>query len=286
MPAQGAHYDNLTQYWPGSRALASPTHINTTRARSPACRCWLSTGQIARRSSPCRERKILEFTPAGSHPLLWLSPRARFEAGQAIRGGIPLCAPWFGPHPADSNKPNHGFARNLPWQLTAATVTEGDELSLCFDLRADEYSRRLYPFDFALQLELRLGTTLTLALTISNHSAETMPVSWALHSYFPVDELAKVRLSGLSGLASVDNTNGQSLPPLAGELIFSGEVDRFFTGAPKRLQLNSQPPLIIEGDNCPTVITWNPGRDKAAQMADIGAEHIAGLCLRRTRRGL
>ena len=226
--------------------------------------------------------QILEFSPAGSPPLLWLSPGARFEPGQAIRGGIPLCAPWFGPHPTDSNKPNHGFARNQPWQLTTAAVTEDDELSLCFTLEAGEYSRRLYPFDFTLQLEMRLGTALTQTLTISNHSAETMPFSWALHSYFPVEDLAKVRLSGLSGLASVDNTNGRSLPPLAGELCFSGEVDRFFTGASKKLQLNNQPPLLIEGDNCPTVITWNPGREKAAQMADIGVEHFTGfVCVER-----
>ena len=226
--------------------------------------------------------QILEFVPRHGAPLLWLSPRARFIAGEPIRGGIPVCAPWFGRHPTDSSKPSHGFARNRPWQLTDVASLDDGELILHFCLHADEQSRRLFPFDFSMQLELQLGNALNLSFTVINHSNESMPVSWALHSYFPVEELSTVRIDGLTGLASVDNARGQRLPPLAGPLAFEGEVDRFFTGAPTRQSLSGPSPLSIEGDNCPTVITWNPGRDKAAQMPDIGAEHYTGfVCVER-----
>ena len=60
---------------------------------------------------------VCAWGPRGGEPVIWMSAGSAFEAGRPIRGGVPLCFPWFGPHPTNPGRAPHGFARLLRWTL-------------------------------------------------------------------------------------------------------------------------------------------------------------------------
>lgn len=216
--------------------------------------------------------QLLSFTPKGSDDLLWLSPNAVFAPGQAIRGGIPVCLPWFGVNREDPSKQKHGFVRNRDWQLLGANSDhEGrTHLTLGYDYAGDE--PELFPHPFRATLTAVLGATLTLTLSVQNRDSCPMPLSWAWHSYFPVDNLDTVCVSGLDGIDYLDNTQGLSRQHQHGPVQFKGEVDRVYESVPALQQIQGQPAISLHGSGCDTAIVWNPGAANSAQMGDLGTE--------------
>ena len=214
---------------------------------------------------------LLEFTPVGAAPLLWLSPNCVFTAGNALRGGVPVCLPWFGPNREDPSKPKHGFARNTPWNLTSVTDNGGAGCELTFTLVSAPNA--LFAYAFTAQLKMTLGKTAKLELSMSNTDSKAFACSWALHSYHPVSSLEKVRVKGLSGRDYLDNLEGHARKHQAEDVRFDGEVDRVFPGIENSLSIeeaDSTKPITITHHNCPSVIVWNPGATNAAKIADIG----------------
>jgi len=215
--------------------------------------------------------QVLHYAPLGQPPLLWLSERSRFEAGKAIRGGIPLCWPWFGDHPSDPALPAHGFARTAPWTLRDCA---DDGASTCLTLGLDDSpaSRRLWPFAFGLTLHIRLHRALTLTLTSHNRSDRPMPLTEALHSYFAVADSTRTRITGLEGRRYRDKLNQLRSGVQAGPLDIDGAIDRVYLNSPRKLAIedpgNGRRILIQQAGGRSTVV-WNPGRDKAAAMADM-----------------
>ena len=213
--------------------------------------------------------QLLEFKTIGSSPLLWLSPNCNFTPGTALRGGIPICLPWFGPNEQDPKKPKHGFARNRNWALQQAKQdADGNyELLFIFHSTADA----LFAFDFSAQLRMTLGTSAKLELSVSNEDQRAFDCSWALHSYHPVSSLADVQVIGLAERTYLDNLEAHAAKHQQGNLRFVGEVDRVFPGVANALTIDGSPAINITHENCPSVITWNPGAENAAKIADIGA---------------
>lgn len=225
---------------------------------------------------------LLEFTRKNGTDLLWLSPNAIFAEGKAIRGGIPVCLPWFGLTSKAPSKPKHGFVRNQDWQLTAIHEPDADTTELVFGFNASEEDFTLFPHAFSAQLTLRLSQQIDIQLKVSNHSDSKAEFSWALHSYHPVDNLAGVRVSGLSDLSYLDNLQGLKPVRQEGDIRFHSEVDRVYESVPAAQQIIGTPHLIITGENCPTAIVWNPGADNAAVMGDVGEEiHQQFICVER-----
>ena len=216
--------------------------------------------------------QILEFTPKGAAPLLWLSPNAIFSPGAAIRGGIPVCLPWFGVNQQDPEKPKHGFARTRDWELVALAQTDTDTttLLLAFDYQAEQPHLFSYPFRAALKITL--GKQLTLDLTIANCGSKNMPLSWALHSYHPRSDLAETQVEGLQNRNYLDNTDALKTKRQADPGIsFTGEVDRVYESVGGTQSITGKPQITISGTCSETVIVWNPGAANAAHMSDIGA---------------
>lgn len=213
--------------------------------------------------------QLLEFKPAGGSPLLWLSPNCNFTPGVALRGGIPVCLPWFGPNEQDPKKPKHGFARNRDWTMQAAERHPDGTYELVFGFTSA--ANELFAFNFSAQLRMTLGKAARLELLVSNDDQQPFDCSWALHSYHPVSSLADVEVIGVADRTYLDNLEAHAVKHQPGNLRFAGEVDRVFPAVENPLTINGTPSIHITHANCPSVVTWNPGAENAAKIADIGA---------------
>lgn len=226
---------------------------------------------------------VIAFRPHGEAPVLFLSERSQFRAGKAIRGGIPLCWPWFGPHASEPDKPQHGFARNMPWAVERVSALPGGETEVVLGLSDDEATRALWPHAFALRLEVIVGSALSVALTARNLAAAPVTCTAALHTYLAVGDIARVRVDGLDGCAYVDKVDGGRRKVQSGPLMFSGETDRVVLGtaAPVAIAdavLNRRITIRAEGSR--STVVWNPWIDKARAMSDFGDdEHLRMLCV-------
>ncbi len=223
--------------------------------------------------------QLLSFSNAEGTPLLWLSPRCRFEAGKALRGGIPVCLPWFGPHP-DADKPQHGFARTTDWALKQVAQADNGRCELWFELRHEADAQ--FEQDFTAGLRMALGKEIELELSLTNDSPQPANFTWALHSYLPVETLSAVRVPVLAGRDYLDNLQSHARVTQSGPLTFEDEVDRVFPGVDSEVILEPQPRIRLTHENCPSLITWNPGPQKAAGMDDMGEDNERGfVCLER-----
>ncbi len=211
--------------------------------------------------------QLLEFTPKGGESLLWLSPKCHFQLGKSLRGGVPICLPWFGDHPTDPGKPSHGFARTSEWTLDTANL-DSERCELVFSLIHE--ANELFPFDFTARLTMRLNQKVEIILELHNTGSAAFDTSWAMHSYFNISDLDKVSVGGLENLQYADKVQNYSNFTQSSALTFTGEVDRVFEDVDTFLDINSEPSIHIEHYNCPSVIVWNPGAELASRMSDVG----------------
>lgn len=212
--------------------------------------------------------QLLQFSTISGQPLLWLSPNCNFTPGVALRGGIPVCLPWFGVNAQDPKKPKHGFARNETWQLSSATLLDDDSAELIFSFVST--ANALFEFNFTSELKMTLGKSAKLELKVTNTDVNSFACSWALHNYHPVRSLSDVRVKGLAGKMYLDNLESYAEKFQAEDVNFPSEVDRVFYNVDNSLTISGSPNISITHHNCPSVIVWNPGAN-AATIADIGA---------------
>lgn len=219
---------------------------------------------------------LFAWQPAGEQPVLWLSDASAFQRGTAIRGGVPVCWPWFGP----AGEPSHGFARTSDFELTACTEDEqGAQLE--FTLRGDERTRAIWPHDFTLSVRFRLGRTCEISLEAQGEFEST----GALHSYLAVGGIEGVQVSGLGGryINVVDDTEGRQDGPLR----FPGRIDHVYT-EPEAVSRIEDPALdrVIEvhHHDHSDVVSWNPGPELSRSMADLTDQGYEGFVCVETAR--
>ncbi len=226
--------------------------------------------------STCRARvalqgvHLMEWTPAGQPAGLYLSPQAVYEAGKAIRGGVPICWPWFGPHPTDTTLPLHGFVRTRQWEMASATEDEIG-VKLKFILADSAETRQLWPHAFQLELVMHLGATLELALRMTNTDAAAVTITSALHSYLSVGDINRVAIQGLDGAEYQDRVGPPRLCRQVGAVTFSEEVDREYVHAGK-LQVDDSAldrGWQVEGNGSQCTVVWNPWEAKSRRLADL-----------------
>ncbi|MDK2125096.1 D-hexose-6-phosphate mutarotase [Parachitinimonas caeni] len=242
--------------------------------------------RLCRATLSVQGAQVLKFESRASNtPMLWVSRDALFEPGRAIRGGIPLCWPWFNAHPDNPGLPSHGFARNLDWRLESADILPSGEARVVFCLEDSEQSRQWWPHAFKATLVLTLGLQLQLAFSVSNTGDDAFDMSYALHSYFPVSDLNNVRVEGLDGRCFIDQLQGNARRMQSGPVQIAGETDAIYLDVPDTLILvDGNRMRRVTADNMPCAVVWNPGPHKAARMADLGDDEYAGmLCVERGR---
>lgn len=227
--------------------------------------------------------QLLEFVrKSDNSPLLWCSPNAIFQKNKAVRGGIPVCFPWFGAHATDTSKPNHGFVRENDWHLEKASNLDDGAALLRFSFNSCTETLNLFPHAFKTTLEFTLGNSIGIQLSVKNLSDAEMPCSWALHSYLPVSHVDEVEIHGLDGNEYLDTVGVPTVRKQTGAVTFSGEVDRVYRDVGEAQIIQCQKSLRISGHDCPTAIVWNPGAELASGMADLGEMASKGfVCLER-----
>ncbi|MEH6389960.1 D-hexose-6-phosphate mutarotase [Pseudomonas profundi] len=227
---------------------------------------------------------IVSCVPAGEEPLLWMSPVDPEEPGKPLRGGIPICWPWFaGERPG----PAHGIARTSPWILTD-TNSAPHQLRLLLELPEKTISQQLPDEKWRLQAEFLLGQSLSINLTTTNVGDTPQVLSQALHTYLPVHSIHSTQLWGLEGASYVDQVSGVASNMQHGAVTFSGEVDRIYYDHPSPLQLEhgeSQRVMVSRGGSQSAVV-WNPWIDKSARLSQFPDDGYLGMvCIEAANAG-
>ena len=221
---------------------------------------------------------LTHWQPAHTaHPVLYTSPSAIYREGKAIRGGIPICWPWFNAHPTAPDKhPSHGVARNQFWKLTACSVENG-QVKIILTLPATPEISAHVPFAYELEATFLIGTTCSINLTTINRSSQNQPLGGALHTYLALSNISKTHITGLQNTPYLDTTVTPEETNLQEEenLIIAEEVDRIYYGTENTLLLkDSQWNRVIEvsKENSLSTVIWNPWLEKATALADMPNE--------------
>ena len=210
------------------------------------------------------------------HPVLWMSSNARHEKGRSIRGGVPICWPWFGAHSTDSTLCMHGFARVIPWQLVDADTLKNGATRLTLQMMETAESRRQLSYPYALCLTITVGETLRMELATTNKASHPFMVGEAFHTYFNISDIADIQIKGLEDTLYSDKVFNFERRVQSNPIKFNGEFDRVY------LNTGDDCTIVDEGlhrviriakSHSNSTVIWNPWADKAAQMSDMGAEN-------------
>src|SRR5262245_53403186 len=147
---------------------------------------------------------VTHYVPAGERPLLFTSPRSQFVVGKAIRGGVPVIFPWFGPRAGDPTAPEHGFARVAEWAVDSVVRTTDGSVAVTLRLDPSDATRATWPHDFRLRHEVVFGPRLTMTLEVENRGRARFSFEEALHTYLLVGDVRRATIGGLEGTSYVD----------------------------------------------------------------------------------
>jgi glucose-6-phosphate 1-epimerase len=215
---------------------------------------------------------ITSWKPAGREEVLFLSSRSLWEDGRAIRGGVPICFPWFGGKADDPEAPAHGFVRTKSWQLESiAQVENGIRVSMFTE--CDEGSRRWWPEDFHLAYRVTFGEELVLELVMTNTGKTAQRFEEALHAYHKVENILKARVAGLDRVEYIDKTDSNRKKIQNGEIAVVSETDRVYldtSGTVEMEDAQMRRRTRIRKENSRTTVVWNPWVQKARSMSDFG----------------
>ncbi len=226
---------------------------------------------------------LLSWIPRGAEPVIWLSPAAKFAAGRAIRGGIPICWPWFGPHPYETTYPAHGFARTGCWEVVAVESGADGTVHLCFRLLPSDASRFWWPHATPLELRIAVGERLRLDLMTKNLGVSPVTISQALHTYFAVSDVRTIQLLGLANCRYIDKIDGGKIKHQTGPVQFQEETDRIYLNSSGEILLYDRAlrrRIRIAKSGSHSTVVWNPWIEKSARMDDfVESGYLNMLCI-------
>jgi glucose-6-phosphate 1-epimerase len=224
---------------------------------------------------------VAHFQPKGEKPVLWMSAASRFEAGKPLRGGVPICFPWFGPKAGSPDAPLHGFARILPWAVASVVREAGGGLRAVLELSAEAAARGGFPRELSLSLAVTVSRSLRMELTVRNVDSAVVTFEEALHSYFAVSDVRQVRIRGLEGVPYVDKTAAMARRPgESGPVAIAAETDRVYQGATGTVTVEDpgwRRRIVIGKSGSATTVVWNPWVAKAKAMPDFGDDEWTGM---------
>lgn len=215
--------------------------------------------------------QVLSFQPQGTSDLMFVSENAYFQAGKAIKGGTPICWPWFGPDPAGKGRPNHGFVRNRLWQMVNTETLSNGATKVTLACNDTEDTQELWPYEFQLVLEVVVGEALELALITRNQSDRPFNLTQALHTYFSISDITQTRVLGLEGTTYIDKVDDGNAKPQSGAIAITEEVDRIYQGVSDRLMIEDGGArrIVIHSEGSQTAVVWNPWIEAAAKSGDL-----------------
>ena len=222
---------------------------------------------------------LMAFKAKGQREMLWISPKTVLAAGTPIRGGIPLCLPWFGPGP--DGKSMHGFARTMNWTVVGAEQLDCGTTRLVLGLDGDASVNALWPHAFAFRLEVTVGSELKLKMTVRNRGSDAAPLAFAFHTYFAVPDVAQAGVTGLEGTTYIDKMDNFARKTQQGAVKIDAVTDRIYLDVPARQTLTSAAGRFAIDSDAACAVVWNAwSNDK--NIADLGeGNHVGYLCVER-----
>lgn len=217
--------------------------------------------------------QVLSFQPVNQTEMMFLSSQAYYQQGKAIKGGAPVCWPWFGSDPEAKGRSSHGFVRNRLWTMTEVVSSQDGATKVTMGVTDTADTREVWDYAFDLAIVITVGSSLTVELVTRNTGKESFSITQALHSYFNVGDINKVRVLGLADKSYIDKVDEGKEKTQTGAISFSEECDRIYLNVPSELviedaDLNRK--IKITATNSNTAIVWNPWAEISANMADLG----------------
>lgn len=240
------------------------------------------TGSRAEGEMYLHGAQVTSWKPAGNDEVLFLSTKSRWQEGQAIRGGIPICFPWFRAKRDDPKAPAHGLVRTKSWQLESI-VEEELGVVVSMSTESDDQTRRWWPTDFRLLHRVVFGPELILELTCTNTGKTDLRFEEALHTYNRVSDVANVQLQGLDSVQFLDNTDSNRAKVQNGNATITSATDNAFLSTQSDVDLidpELRRHIRLKKAHSLTTVVWNPWRDGAARLGDLGdGEWTQFLCV-------
>lgn len=262
--------DNLT------RAFAIAEHLSFAEPQPGLPIADIRTRHASARIA-LQGAQVLAWQPVGQQPVIWVSKAAIFAPGKPVRGGVPVCWPWFGPL---GDKGAHGFVRTRPWQVRASQLDAAGQVVLRLGICDDAETRALWDQPFDLELTVTVGATLTLALTSHNTGTNSMALTEALHTYFCVGDIAQTSVAGLDGCGYIDKVQNFSQHQQRGDVRFSGETDRIYTPTTAECVINDAAggrSIQIGKQGSGATVVWNPWAEREKAFADMAVGEYQGM---------
>ena len=219
--------------------------------------------------------QITSWQPAGMGEVLFLSAKSQWQEGKAIRGGIPVCFPWFRAKADNPQAPSHGFVRTREWQLESISADAEDAVCARFSTESDDGSRRWWPFEFRLEYSIAAAKSLKLELKMTNTGDQNLKFEEALHTYFRVGDVRRVHVTGLEKVSYLDNRDGNRLKEQQGDLVLARQTDNAYRNATGPVEIVDPVlgrRLTTRKQKSASTIVWNPWSDGAAAMSDLGMD--------------
>ncbi|MFN3544770.1 MAG: dihydroxy-acid dehydratase [Thiobacillus sp.] len=217
---------------------------------------------------------LVSYRPKSQQaPVVWVSDAAKFAPGKSIRGGVPVCWPWFGPHDSESGFPAHGFARTVPWEVVGTRRRSDARTEICLQLVETDATRAQWPYATRLTLTIIVGDKLEVKLATTNTSDAPVKIGEALHTYFQISDIGAVKVEGLEGCEYHDKVEGFARKKQKGDIAFGGEVDRVYVNTGTDCVIvdpGLKRRIRIAKTGSQSTVVWTPWSEKAEKMGDMG----------------
>jgi glucose-6-phosphate 1-epimerase len=216
---------------------------------------------------------LTHWAPRGQRPVLFTSSKSLFEPGKAIRGGVPVIFPWFGPRQFGQPGPAHGFARTMTWEVEATGLRPGGDVEITLTLDPNDATRALGYSAFQLRLRLTVGSELQMELEVRNHSSAPLVFEEALHTYLAIADIHQARVSGLEGTLYIDKADGFQRKSLDDAPLRIGrETDQVHLNTTAACVVHDpvwKRRIVVEKSGSESTVIWNPWIDKAKAMSEM-----------------
>ncbi len=209
---------------------------------------------------------IFHYARVDEEPILWLSEVSDFKEGKAIRGGIPVCWPWFGFN-EDKTLPQHGFARVSMWEFVGSDEINEETTTLTFSLSHNDNTLRMWNYKFELELKIIVSNSLTMELKTINMDERAFKISQALHTYFSIYDICETTIKGLDKKPYLDALTWKD-EVQDGDITFNQEVDRVYQKVDGVITLYDKNRILhVRNENSSSVVVWNPWIEKTLRMS-------------------
>jgi glucose-6-phosphate 1-epimerase len=230
--------------------------------------------------------QVLAWQPTGHKPVIWVSKAAVFEAGKAVRGGVPVCWPWFG---AREGLPAHGFVRTRLWQVRETALSATGQVIIRLGITDDADTRALWNHAFDLELVVTVGTILSMELITRNTGSTALTITQALHTYFGTGHITRTSVQGLDGCTYLDKVQDFLACRQNGDVRFSGETDRVYTHTTADCLIQDavgERVIRVAKQSSQSTVVWNPWAEREKSIADMApGEYQQMLCVETCNAG-